>query len=89
MIFDQIFDIQRADRSNNTIRDKYLSRVFGIFNEEFVRIWSRSDVSPYEDLGRPTIYDNDNSDRGSTLDFTLKDKTTSKIYVAEMKCEIQ
>jgi hypothetical protein len=42
-------------RSSSSARDKFLSRLFGIFSEEIVRIWCRAPDAPYEDLGRPTI----------------------------------
>ena len=50
MNFNQIFDVQHLNNKNEA-RDKFLSRVIGIFSEENVRIWCRSDISPYEDLG--------------------------------------
>lgn len=68
-------------------RDKMLARVFGIFSEEIVRIWCRSGISIYEDLGRPRIYNN--NDKGYSLDFTLKSKETGKSYVSEMKCWVE
>lgn len=69
-------------------RSKYLSRVFGIFSEEIVRLWTSDPRSPYEDLGRPTL--KKHGERGgSTLDFTLRHKGTGKAYVAELKCEIE
>lgn len=89
MNFNHIFDTNNSNRQLNEPRDKFMSRVFGIFNEEIVRIWCKSEVSHYEDIGRPTIYDRYRTGRGSTLDFTLKDKESNKIYISEMKCEIQ
>ncbi len=71
-----------------TARGKYLSRVFGIFSEEIVRLWASDPRSPYEGLGRPTIRKLGER-AGSTLDFTLRHKITDKVYVAEMKCEIE
>lgn len=69
-------------------RGKYLSRVFGIFSEEIVRVWASDDRCPYEDLGRPTL--RKRGERlGSTLDFTFRHKTSGQIYVAELKCEIE
>ena len=63
----------------------FLSRVFGIFSEEIVRIWARDDKSPYSLLDRrPTLY---RKNRRYTLDFLLKNN--GKIFVSEMKCEIQ
>ena len=67
-------------------RDKFLSRVFGIFNEEIIRIWCENEKSPFTNLGRPTIYDNDGTHY--TLDFLLRDKN-GQVFVTEMKCEIE
>ena len=36
--------------------DNFISRIFGIFNEEIVRIWCGNPNSSYEDLGRPSLY---------------------------------
>lgn len=69
-------------------RGKYLSRVFGIFSEEIVRIWASDPNCPYEDLGRPTLR-NLQDNLGSTLDFALRHKSTGKLYVTELKCEIE
>ena len=65
-------------------RNKFLARIFGIFNEEIVRIWCKSPTTPYIDLGRPTIYAK-NAKKGNTLDFTLMKKGTGEIFIAEMK----
>jgi hypothetical protein len=89
MNFNHLFDTERKDKNNTEDRDKFLSRVFGIFNEEIVRIWCNREDSPLEDIGRPTIRKIGDSSRGSTLDFTFQDKKTKNIYVSEMKCEIQ
>lgn len=69
-------------------RGKYLSRVFGIFSEEIVRMWASDPRCRYEDLGRPTLRKHGEK-LGSTLDFTLRNKATGKSYVAELKCEIE
>jgi hypothetical protein len=69
-------------------RGKFLSRVFGIFSEEIVSLWAKDTRAPYETLGRPTIKTNGDP-RGHTLDFALRDRATRKVYVAEMKCEIE
>jgi len=71
-----------------TARGKYLSRVFGIFSEEVVRIWASDPRASYEDLGRPTLR-NVGEISGSTLDFTFRSRETGKVYVAELKCEIE
>lgn len=70
-------------------RGKFLSRVFGIFSEEIVRVWTKDPNSPYTDLGRPTLRRKDHNSKGYTLDFTLRDNLTQKTFVAEMKCEIE
>lgn len=69
-------------------RGKYLSRIFGIFSEEIVRMWASDRRCPYEDLGRPTLR-KQGEKAGSTLDFTLRHKETGKSYIAELKCEIE
>jgi hypothetical protein len=69
-------------------RGKFLSRVFGIFSEEIVRIWATDSRAPFEDLGRPTLR-MDGEDGYSTLDFTFRSRETGRIYPAEMKCEIE
>jgi len=69
-------------------RGKYLSRIFGIFSEEIVRIWAKHPRCLYENLGRPTLR-KPGEKSGSTLDFTLRHKITGKCYVTELKCEIE
>ena len=75
-------------RSQYTRRDNFLARLFALFSEETIRIWCRDPSSPYEDMGRPTIYRLGESSRGQTLDFTLRSRRDGRILVAEMKCEI-
>lgn len=82
MDFDTIF------RTDDSSRDRFLSRLFGIFSEDIVRIWCRDDRAPFLDLGRPTVLP-DPADRGSTLDFTLQNRASGAKYVTEMKCELQ
>ncbi len=67
-------------------RDKFLSRLFGIFNEEIVRIWCRDPHSPYKDLGRPTVRLGEGK---YTLDFTLQSRQSGDIFVGELKCELE
>jgi len=68
--------------------DKFLSRLFGLFSEDVVRHWCRCPEAQYEDLGRP--YLRLPTERyGHTLDFTLRDRKTSKTYVAEVKAELE
>jgi hypothetical protein len=69
-------------------RAKFLSRIFGIFSEEIILLWASDERAPYESLGRPTIK-TPGDNRGHTLDFTLRQRSSGKIYVAEMKCEIE
>ena len=75
-------------RSDTPARDKFLSRVFGIFNEDIVRCWCNDPRSAYEDLGRPTITDA-NTGRYYTLDFTFRSRDSGCIYIGEMKCELE
>jgi hypothetical protein len=82
--FQSIF--KRAD--SHVARAKFLSRIFGIFSEEIVSLWANDKRAPYESLGRPTIK-TPGDNRGHTLDFTLKERSTGNVYVAEMKCEIE
>lgn len=81
-MFQQIFT------SKTPARDKFLSRVFGIFSEEIVRCWCSDDQAPYTNLGRPTIRESRQA-RGYSLDFTFQSKTDNLIYVGEMKCELE
>ena len=69
-------------------RDQFLSRLFGIFSEEVVREWCRLPDSPYDDIGRPHLT-RAGERYGHTLDFTLRDRTTGELFVAELKCELQ
>ena len=77
-------------RTSDSPRDKFLSRLFGIFSEDIVRFWCTSPDSPYENLGRPTIKRPDGSGgRGCTLDFTFRSRTDGRVYIGEMKCELE
>lgn len=82
--FELIFRREGAEAA----RAKFLSRLFGVFAEEVVRLWATDDRSPYRSLGRPTLTPVGSS-KGYTLDFTLQDRLTERLYVAEMKCEIE
>ncbi len=79
---------QSLFRSDTPARDKFLSRFFGIFNEEIVRCWGKSPQAPYEELGRPTVRPI-GAKRGYTLDFTFRSKNDGCVYIAEMKCELE
>jgi len=81
-------EFDRVFKSGTPARDKFLSRLFGIFNEEAVRIWARCPRAPYEDLGRPTLR-RQTGERGSTLDFTLRSRANGLSFIAEMKCELE
>lgn len=81
----------RANWGATADRAKFLSRVFGIFSEEIVRIWAAAARAPYEEFepgGRPTLKAPGDG-RGHTLDFALRHKATGQVFVAEMKCEIE
>ncbi len=69
-------------------RGKFLSRVFGIFNEELVRLWAADERCRYRDIGRPTVF-NASDGKGFTLDFLFEDRVTHKHFIVEMKCEIE
>jgi len=78
-------DLASLFRDGPTEKGNFLSRVFGIFNEEIIRIWARDEGSPYNlHERRPTLYE---GSRGYTLDFLLE--KNGELFVAEMKCEIQ
>ena len=74
--------------SDEPARDKYLSRLFGLFNEEVVRAWCLCPEAPYEDLGRPTVRE-PGERRGHTLDFTFRRRYDARVFVGEMKCELE
>jgi hypothetical protein len=80
-------DLEQMFQSGDTRRDNFLSRLFGLFSEEVVRKWAANEKAPYEYLGRPHLR-GDGEAYGHTLDFTLCDRSTGRVYVAEMKCEL-
>jgi hypothetical protein len=69
-------------------RDKFLSRLFGLFSEDVVRYWAMAREAPYEDLGRPTLF-REGVPRWHTLDFMLREKRTGCVFVSELKCELE
>lgn len=78
-------DLVKLFQEGSPEKGSFLSRIFGIFNEEIIRIWARDERSPYNILGRrPTLHE---GNRGYTLDF-LFEKDGAR-FVSEMKCEIQ
>jgi len=74
-------------RSQYSVRDKYLARVFSLFSEQAVRAWCACPNAAYEDLGRPTLRD-PNQTRGHTIDFTLRRRDNGKTYVAGLKANL-
>jgi len=80
-----LWDVARKDKGGK--RDRFISRFFGIFSEEIAGLYFEHEkLSKYQNLGRPTIKKGND---WRTLDFTLKHKETNKIYICEMKCEMQ
>jgi len=69
-------------------RGAFLSRMFAFFSEEIVRHWARCECSPYRDLGRPVVWD-DNGSKYHVLDFTLERVSDGARFVTELKCEIE
>lgn len=86
MNFAEFFVSEIAPYKGSSVRDKFLSRVFGIFNEQIIRTWCDNSKSPFQDLGRPSVYDLDG--KGYTLDFLFKDRS-GKCFLGEMKCELE
>lgn len=88
MDFNKIFRHEGA-----RAQDKFLSRLFGIFSEEIVRIWASDEtLAPYKDLGRPTVktqVEIKDKKRGCTFDFALEEKKTGKRFICEQKCELE
>ena len=82
------FENAFGSKGNEQPKGKFLSRFFGIFSEEIIRIWARDKRCKYIDLGRPTII---NPEKGTrfTIDFCLQNKSTGLSYASEMKCEIE
>ena len=81
-------ELEKVFKTSLVERDKFLSRVFGIFSEKIVEIWCKSPKGKYKNLGRPTIKINKDG-KGKTLDFALQHKKTGSVYVTEMKCLLQ
>ena len=86
--FEEFFKPNDSKSSEEKNRDKFLSRLFGIFSEEIVRCWCSNSNSLYEDLGRPVIRGAE--DKGiSVLDFTFRSRKDKLIYIVELKCELE
>jgi hypothetical protein len=81
---------QRIFQGDDSARAKFLSRVFGIFSEDVVKLWTSDSRAPYKNLGRPTLSKRGTDGPKHILDFTLRDRhKKEKTFVAEMKCEIE
>jgi hypothetical protein len=78
-------DFEGLFRSGDARQDNLRSRLFGLFSEEVVRFWADGDQAPYEELGRPTLW---TGSAFTTLDFTLRSRSTGLMYVAEQKVEL-
>jgi hypothetical protein len=81
-------------QQSDPARGKFLSRLFGIFSETIVRIWSEDERAPYRNLGRPTLAARQVANGGirtkpPTLDFLFECRRSGKQYVVEQKCEIE
>ncbi|CAN7297685.1 hypothetical protein [Mesorhizobium sp. LjNodule214] len=85
---ERLRDIFKSRSPADRERAKFLSRAFGIFSEKIVSVWTGDERSPYENLGRPTIKTGEGG-RGYTLDFALRERASGRVYVSEMKCEIE
>ena len=76
---------ERLFHSDNSARDNFRSRLFGLFSEEIVRYWCANERASYEDLGRPTLWCDG---AYATVDFTLRSRADGRCYAAEMKAEM-
>jgi hypothetical protein len=79
---------EKLFRSSDPRRDKFLSRLFGLFSEDVVRHWALAEEAKYKDLGRPTLF-KEGVPRWHTLDFTLRDRSTGQTFISEMKSELE
>ena len=80
------FNIERTFHTGDYKRDNFLSRLFGVFNEDIVRLWCDNPNSNYNNLGRPSLYEGGKY-TGTTLDFGFRDKN-GDIFLGEQKCEL-
>ncbi len=80
--------LEQVFKSAIPARDKFLSRLFGIFSEDVVRHWCACPEAPYTDLGRPYVKLPEEKS-GHTLDFTLQNRATGQRSVVELKCELE
>lgn len=65
-------------------RAKFLSRLFGIFSETIVQIWSEDERAPH-----PPTFSGPSPVRNPTLDFLFECRRTGRRFVVEQKCEIE
>jgi hypothetical protein len=77
--FHRVF--QRDD--NSAARAKFLSRIFGVFSDEIVKLWTENSKAPYKNLGRPTLRKRGLDQTKHTIDFTLSDRNEA-VFVAEI-----
>ncbi len=82
MTFEDVF------QTGDPARDAFLSRLFGLFSETTVHHWCAHPTAPYENLGRPSLFVPGRR-QPYVLDFTLRHRTTGKVFVTEMKAELQ
>lgn len=80
------FDIEKTFHTTNSKRDKFLSRLFGIFSEDIVRYWCNNKNSKYSDMGRPTLWAG--NQHFPPLDFSFRDHS-GKTFIGEQKCELE
>lgn len=86
MDFNTLLGVNNKD--TDKVRNKFLARVFGIFNEEIVRIWCNNPDSPFEEMGRPTISSAEKQ-KPYTLDFTFRHRENNNVYIVELKSWIE
>lgn len=76
---------ERLFKTEVPARDNFRARLFAIFSEEIVRVWSQNARAPYRDLGRPTLWQDGSF---ATLDFTLERRSDGARFIAEQKAEL-
>lgn len=58
--FENICNSNNLRECENIEKANFISRFFGIFAEEIVKIWAENCNSEYDNLGRPSRYDSEN-----------------------------
>jgi hypothetical protein len=61
----------------------------GLFSERIIDVWTRTNASPYSNIGRPTLKERPEGKDRSTLDFLFQNKKNEKRYIVEMKCWLE